>query len=431
MKEGYKKTEVGVIPEDWNVVEFFDIVSKTIDFRGRTPKKLGFEWGNGDILALSANNVKMGKIDFNIENYFASEELYNKWMCGNELSKGDILMTMEAPLGNVTLVPDDRKYILSQRVIALKTQININNKFIMYLLMSDFIQNQLNLLSTGTTAKGINQKNLSKVRLIIPPFKEQKKIAEILSTVDCQIDDTEKLIEKCEELKKGLMQRLLSRGIGHSEFKKSEVGEIPASWEVKKLGEITKKIQDGNYGNSYPKNEEFIEDGVPFITSAAIGDSKKINEDKIKYISINKHMELSKAHVEIDDVLFTNRGANSGEVALVTKKYDGGNIGPQLTLLRSDKNIIISKYLFYYLQSNMMIKQFNMNDGGSAMNFFSISTTKSFKISYPNLEEQNKIAEILSSVDNEIEEYRNKKENLEELKKGLMQQLLAGKIRTI
>ena len=206
----FKKTEAGEIPASWEVYRFFGIIEKIIDFRGRTPKKLGLDWGNGDILALSANNVKMGKIDFEIENYFGSDKLYEKWMSGNELCKNDILLTMEAPLGNVSLVPDDNKYILSQRVVALKTKDMIDNRYMLYMLMSDTIQNQFNMLSTGTTAKGINQKNLAKVKVIVPPLKEQIKIAAILSSIDSEIEEYEDKKQKLEELKKGLMQQLLT-----------------------------------------------------------------------------------------------------------------------------------------------------------------------------------------------------------------------------
>lgn len=212
----FKKTEIGEIPDEWNVIKFFDFVDKIIDFRGRTPKKLGMDWGNGDIQALSANNVKMGKIDFSLECYLASEELYEKWMSGNELKNGDIIMTMEAPLGNVALVPDERKYILSQRVIALKTKDFINNKFMKYMLMSDEVQRQLETLSTGTTAKGINQKNLARVYVKIPMIKEQEKIASILFKIDEKIEEYENKKQKLEVIKKGLMQKLLTgeiRGI--------------------------------------------------------------------------------------------------------------------------------------------------------------------------------------------------------------------------
>ena len=114
LKPGYKQTEVGVIPEDWETDTLLSISCQIMDFRGRTPKKLGTEWGGGDIPALSAGNVRMGFVDFKEECYFGSEQLYRRWMTKGDLAKDDIVFTTEAPLGNVALVPDNRRYILSQ-----------------------------------------------------------------------------------------------------------------------------------------------------------------------------------------------------------------------------------------------------------------------------------------------------------------------------
>ncbi len=98
MKPGYKQTEVGVIPEDWEVATIIAATHQIMDFRGRTPKKLGMDWGGGDIPALSAKNVKMGFIDFDEECYLGSDALYSKWMVHGDVAKGDVLFTTEAPL---------------------------------------------------------------------------------------------------------------------------------------------------------------------------------------------------------------------------------------------------------------------------------------------------------------------------------------------
>ncbi|MCA1042038.1 restriction endonuclease subunit S [Bacillus infantis] len=206
----FKMTELGEIPVGWEVANFFKHINTILDFRGRTPKKLGLEWGKGSIAALSANNVKMGYIDFSAECYLGSLELYDRWMTKGDLSKGDILMTMEAPLGNVAQVPDNNKYILSQRVIAFKTDEDLYNDYFKHFLMSPFFQSVLDKNATGTTAKGISQKNLSQLDVLIPPLKEQQKIAEILSSVDEHINSYQKEKVKYIELKKGLLQQLLT-----------------------------------------------------------------------------------------------------------------------------------------------------------------------------------------------------------------------------
>jgi type I restriction enzyme S subunit len=196
-----------------------------------------------------------------------------------------------------------------------------------------------------------------------------------------------------------------------------------------RLGEVCLKIRDGNYGGSYPKANEFLNSGVPFLTSASIGGGNFIIKKKIKFISPEKHSELTKAHIKFGDVLFTNRGANVGSVALVKQELDDANIGPQLTYLRCKLDVIDNQYLFNLMQSNSFQKQVKSLDNGTAMNFFGIGTTKTFKLPIPQIQEQQKIAAILSEADAKIEKEQTQKTQLEQLKKGLMQQLLTGKKR--
>lgn len=421
-------TELGEIPQEWDVISFFNFIEKIIDFRGRTPKKLGMDWGNGNIVALSANNVKMGKIDFNLESYYASEELYKKWMSGNELSKGDILMTMEAPLGNIAIVPDNNKYILSQRVVAFKTKDFINNTFMKYMLMSDIVQSQLEVLSTGTTAKGINQKNLAKAFVIIPTLKEQEKIASILSTVDEQIDNVDALIEKNKELKKGLMQTLLTKGIGHTKFKKTEIGEIPEEWSIKTIGDVINLIKSGL---SRSLKDEDI--GIPCIRSNNINNYKFDKSDlKYWFLEDNKGANINDYILREGDILvnFINSLAQIGKTCLY--KDIGRPVIYTTNIFRMNLNeqIILNKYFYYISQTEMYNNEIKLITKPAVNQAsFTVADFKSIKISVPPINEQIRIVSILSEVDEKVEESEEKKQKLEELKKGLMQQLLTGKIR--
>ncbi|MDO1512854.1 restriction endonuclease subunit S [Maribacter confluentis] len=201
------KDENGENFPDWEEKRFFDLFDDVLDFRGRTPLKMGMEWG-GDILSLSANNVKNGFIDLTAEGNLGSEDLYEKWMGKVNLEKGDIVFTMEAPLGKALLVPDNKKYILSQRVVAFKSIKNISNAFLIQLIWSSKFQNTITRLSTGSTAKGINQKSLKKVKVDIPCIKEQQKIANYLSVIDTKIETVNQQIEKTQEFKRGLLQQM-------------------------------------------------------------------------------------------------------------------------------------------------------------------------------------------------------------------------------
>lgn len=205
--------------------------------------------------------------------------------------------------------------------------------------------------------------------------------------------------------------------------------EFEGKWSLERLGNICDKIQDGNYGASYPKSNEFIPEGIPFLTSKALGGDGFLNKDKIDFISIEKHNELKKAQLKLNDVLFTNRGANVGTIGFVDETIAHGNIGPQLTLLRSDDLKISSVFLRQIMTSFSVVKQIRSQDSGSAMNFFGIKATSRFKLVIPSLPEQQKIAQFLTAVDSKLQQLNQKKELLEQYKKGVMQQLFSQQLR--
>ncbi|MDC0100615.1 restriction endonuclease subunit S [Crocinitomicaceae bacterium] len=205
--------------------------------------------------------------------------------------------------------------------------------------------------------------------------------------------------------------------------------EFEEEWNKRKLSDVCAKIQDGNYGGSYPKSEEFVEEGIPFLTSKALGGNGILKEDKVDFLTLEKHQELKKAHLKLNDVLFTNRGSNVGSIGFTDERIAHGNIGPQLTLLRSNLKIITPHFLYQIMTSNIIKKQVSSQDSGSAMNFFGIGATSKFKFSIPSLPEQEKIASFLSAVDEKIQQFTKKKALLEQYKKGVMQQLFSGQVR--
>lgn len=193
---------------EWKMRPFGDLLDDVIDFRGRTPTKLGMEWGGGTIPALSSNNVKNGFIDYGAECYLGSEDLYMRWMGEVNLQEDDIVFTMEAPLGNALLLPDSRKYILSQRVVAFKTKADVLNPFLVQIIWGDGFQSELGKLATGSTAKGINQKSLRTIPVRLPDTDEQQEIADCLSPLDDLITAQSQKIDALKTHKKGLMQQL-------------------------------------------------------------------------------------------------------------------------------------------------------------------------------------------------------------------------------
>jgi len=207
----YKESPLGWIPKEWDAHVFGDTIEHVIDFRGRTPRKLGMDWGGGDILALSANNVQPGGIDISREAYFGGERLHKKWMTSGDVHKGDVLLTMEAPLGNVAQIPDDARYILSQRVIALRFKPGeILNDFAFWQMQSTEFQRAMVKRSTGSTATGIQRAELVKLHFKAPPVEEQSWIARRLFSVEQKLASELVALDKQKEEKAGLMDDLLT-----------------------------------------------------------------------------------------------------------------------------------------------------------------------------------------------------------------------------
>jgi len=170
----------------WEQRKLLSCIQSITDFRGRTPKKLGMDWSESGYLALSALNVKDGYIDFSQDVHYGNQELYDKWMSGKELHRGQVLFTTEAPMGNVAQVPDNKGYILSQRTIAFDVEEKIlSENFLATLLRTPNVFNDLIALSSGGTAKGVSQKSLSGLDVVIPKnIDEQNKLADYFINLD-------------------------------------------------------------------------------------------------------------------------------------------------------------------------------------------------------------------------------------------------------
>ncbi|WP_034551042.1 restriction endonuclease subunit S [Carnobacterium funditum] len=196
--------------DSWEQRNFLDNINSIIDFRGRTPKKIGLSWSASGYLALSALNVKNGYIDYYADAHYGDKNLYDKWMGGRELKEGQVLFTMEAPMGNVAQVPDNKGYILSQRTVAFNVEESkMTNDFLSILLRSPKVFKELTALSSGGTAKGISQRSLSQLNVKVPiMIEEQTKIGNFFKQLDETIALHENKLETYQELKKAMLQKM-------------------------------------------------------------------------------------------------------------------------------------------------------------------------------------------------------------------------------
>ena len=196
--------------DPWEQRKLLDCIQKITDFRGRTPKKLGMDWSETGYLALSALNVKDGYIDFSQDVHYGDQALYDKWMTGNELHKGQVLFTTEAPMGNVAQIPDNRRYILSQRTIAFDAKSDlITENFLATILRTPTVFASLTALSSGGTAKGVSQKSLATVDIILPvSLEEQEQLASMFAGIDTLITLHQRKLEKLQAIKKSMLEKM-------------------------------------------------------------------------------------------------------------------------------------------------------------------------------------------------------------------------------
>ena len=423
--------------EGWKSKQLSGLLSLILDFRGKTPKKLGMEWGGGEIPALSANNVEMGKIDFSKECYFASDALYRKWMTRGDTQIGDVVLTTEAPLGNVAHIPDERRYILSQRVILLRANdAEICNDYLKHYLTSDLFQTLIRQQSSGTTATGIQRAKLETLPVTFPSSKrEQNKVAEILSTVDRAIEQTEVLIAKQQRIKTGLMQDLLTYGIDeHGDlrseqthaFKDSPLSRIPVEWEVRSVSSVL--IQSPK--NGYSPVESDTWNGIYMLGLGCLT-ADGFRPKQLKFAP-KGNPSIDAALLHSDDFLISRSNTRSlvGLVGIF-KNIGEPCIYPDLMVRLRFASDVSNDYMEQVFMSSLIRRQIENAATGTSGSMVKISGAliKSFAFKKPPLQEQLRILSVLQCRSGCLLKMTDSLGKLRSLKTALMQDLLTGKKR--
>ena len=395
----YKDTPVGKIPVDWEVVK----LSKTSEINmGQSPPSTDCN-EQGDGFPFYQGNAEFGP------KYPSPRKWCNRpKKIANE---GDILISVRAPVGEINIAP--HKCCIGRGIAAIRAK-DLDDKFLYQSML--LRRKALQKMAQGSTFEAVNRNELSELLILFPPAFEQKKIAEILTTVDKAIEKTTQIIERTKELKKGLMQKLLTRGIGHKRFKKTVVGEIPVEWEVRKISDygdvITGNTPSTNmlkyYGNEYP-----------FATPFDLGDKKTIFVTE-KYLS---YAGLSVARaVPRGSVLVVCIGSTIGKTGVAGRTLATNQQINSIVCKDSDYN-----FVYYYL--SFISQRIKLLAGTQAVPIINKGNFCNIKVPIPPIDEQEKIGSILSAIEGEFEKESNHKEQLASLKKGLMQLLLTGKLR--
>ena len=436
-KKGYKFVDVGFgkveeIPEEWEILTFKDIQDNDHKYPigdGDHGKITPASYQTHGIPFIRVGDIVADKIISNKLIYISKD--IHKDNPKNHLFPDDIIIAKTgATIGKVAIIP---KWIETANTTSSIGKITVNKKkvipqFFYYYIISAKFQKMMRTVSIKSAQPGFNINDIKKFTILLPSFLEQQKITSILSNVDETIEKTNQLIQKTQIHQKGLMQKLFTKGIGHTKFKKvdwlfEKQIEIPDKWNIQQLEKGLSLIQYG-LSSSFSKNGKYAIFRMNNIHNGYI------IENDLRYIQLDLD-EFKKFKLEKNDLLFnrTNSIDHIGKIGIY--QLDGlHTFASYLIRLRTNDEILDSKFLnflFNYDKFKNMIK----NLATPSVNQSNINATnlKKFLIPIPPLDEQKQIASILSNVDSQINKEKLHKSNLESLKKGLMQKLLTGQIR--
>ncbi|MCY7110087.1 restriction endonuclease subunit S [Streptococcus oralis] len=397
--------------KDWIKRPLLSNIEKILDYRGRTPKKLGLSWSDTGFLALSALNVKNGYIDFNADANYGDQELYERWMGDNHLHKGQVVFTTEAPMGNVAQIPNDDLYILSQRTIAFEVKHDlIREDFLATLLRSPKIFNELTSLSSGGTAKGISQKSLSNLKVCLPTsLEEQSAIGSLFRTLDDLLSSYKDNLANYQSLKATMLSKMFTKA-GQT-VPEIRLDGFEGEWEIKKFKSIsTKRGKSNSKGYDYPAYSVSNQSGL-IPQSEQFEGSRLGNLEKTSYKIVEPNeFAYNPARINVGSIAFNDLD----ETVIVSSLY---------VIFSLDKSIN-NNYALLFINSPEFNKEVRRNTEGSVREYLFYENFANIRIPIPpTFEEQCFIGSYFSNLDNLINSHQEKISQLETFKKKLLQDM--------
>lgn len=393
--------------EEWNSSLIGETLSKVIDYRGKAPPKT-----DTGVFLITARNVRLGYIDFKSKEYIDST-LYSSWMNRGLPNPNDVCFTTEAPLGNVCLFPEHGKFALGQRIITLQTNMEILfSKFLFQFLLSPVGRKKVLIRGTGSTAKGIKSKEFVKIPISYGSIPEQKKIAEFLGAVDEKIRLLQSRYEQLTLFKKGAMQKIFAQDI---RFKADDGSDFP-DWEEKALNKVLFETKARNFDLLYNKEQVLSVSGEKGIVN-------QIGHLGRSYAGASVH---NYHIVETGDIVYTKSPLKANPYGIIKCNFGTAGIVSTLYAVYRPFDPRSARYLDHYFSiDDNLNKYLRPLVRKGAKNDMKINNAYVLNdpICIPSPEEQEKIADFLSTIDEKIEAVAAQVENMQRFKKGLLQQM--------
>lgn len=382
-----------MVPKGWKRVPIKDVCESIIDCVNKTAPVVNYET---PFKMIRTTNVRNGRVNTEDVRY-VTEDTYLQWVRRGKPQVGDIIFTREAPVGEAGVLQDAEGIFLGQRTMMYRADTCLSdNYFLFYSLSSPFCQKQIEDFSNGGTVAHMRVPDCGEILINLPPFLEQKKIAQILSTWDKVISVTEKLLTNSQQQKKALMQQLLT---GQKRLLDENGVRFSGKWEKKLLSDVADVYQPKTISQSMMSDS-----GYPvYGANGVIGFYQEFNH-------------------ETEQIAVTCRSSTCGIVNWTqAKSWITGNA----MVINTDNYSYVSKKFLFYTLNGSDLKYLISGSGQPQIT----GNIKTHIINLPCIEEQQKIATVLSAADAEIYTLEKKLACLRDEKKALMQQLLTGKRR--
>lgn len=414
----FKDTEVGQIPEDWEVTSIDKLctLKARIGWQGLTT---GEYLPQGDYILITGTDFKDGYIDWGNCCYVS------KWRYDQDtniqIKEGDVLISKDGTIGKVAFlnsIPGPGTLNSGVFVVRQKQEDILNQAYLSWIFKSIWFKSFIDQLTAGSTINHLYQKDFVKFQLVYPKDKsEQTRIATALSNIDALISELGRLIEKKQAIKQGAMQQLLTG--------KKRLKGFSEPWIEKKLGEDAKILR----GGSPRPIEDYITDSQDGLNWIKIGDVKPDDKyfrktaEKIKKEGLTKTRQVKKG-----DFILSNSMSFGRPYILDID----GCIHDGWLVIQDYQETYDMQFLYYVLCSDGVKDQYIAMAAGSSVQNLNKEKFANVILNVPaSLEEQSAIASVLSSMDEEISSLEAKREKYVSIKQGMMQQLLTGKIRLV
>lgn len=390
-------TNFRLVPEDWDVVQLEQVAELIM---GQSPPS---ETYNNEGVGLP---FLQGKAEFG--------DIYpepRKW-CSKPIKiakERDVLISVRAPVGDINVAPFE--CCIGRGLAAVRAKGRLEPLYLFYYLLT--AKEKLESEGRGTTFKAIGRSVLETFKLPLPALPEQQKIAFVLSKIQQAIEQQDKIIEATRNLKKSLMQKLFTEGIGHTEFKDSEIGQIPKSWEIVTLGDVAQQQKDSilpsEIGDSVYIGLKHIDPGSPKLNR--FGSSKEVRSSKFRFYP--------------NDILYGKLRTYLDKAVLA--EFDGVCSTDIIVIKTADR--CLPGFLVNLLHRPNFVRYATSTMTGVNHPRTSWSSLSKFKMALPPLSEQQEIAHTLTVLEKKLYVEEKKKSTLQHLFKTMLHKLMTGEIR--